>query len=279
VLTRLAFKSNKTKIIYTAHGFQFYKGGALKDWILFFPIEFLLSFNTTALLTINNEDTSLAEKYFRTKVMQIPGVGIDFSEIQNKLNDKSEYNFIRSTLNIDKNSKIMISVGELNARKNQRSVITALGKIKNTNLHYVICGIGPDEDKLKNLTKELELENNVHFLGYTNNVPEYLVASDFSVFLSRREGLGLAGLESMAAGLPLISSNLNGIKDYTTDGITGFTVNDPVDIDEIVEAIKKMMNLDDETFSEISHENQKIAKKYSIESVNIKMNDIYSQFL
>lgn len=278
-LTRISFSSRKTKLLYTAHGFQFYKGGSLKDWLIFFPIEFILAFNTTAILTINNEDTELAEKYLYSEIYKIPGVGINYEEIQKQLINKDKNNFLKKYLKLEDDSIIMVSVGELNARKNQVSAIRAMAKISNPKLHYVLCGIGPDENELRKVVKDNGLENNVHFMGYTHNISEILASSDFSVFLSRREGLGLAGLESMAAGLPLISSYVNGIKDYTEDNITGFTIEDPLDINKIAYSIEKLISLDGKLLNEISVNNQEIAKSYSIKSVNYKMNKIYDFYL
>lgn len=278
-LTRISFSSRKTKLLYTAHGFQFYKGSSIKDWLIFFPIEFILSFNTTAILTINNEDTQLAENFLYSEIYKIPGVGINYDEIQQQLLNKKDSNFLKQSLKLEDDSIIMVSVGELNARKNQVSVIKAMAKVNNPKLHYVLCGIGPDEKELYKVAMENNLEKNVHFMGYTHNISEILVSSDFSVFLSRREGLGLAGLESMAAGLPLISSYVNGIKDYTEDKVTGFTVQNPMDIGEIASSIEKLINLDDKILAEISTNNQKIAKHYSIKAVNSKMNVIYDKYL
>ena len=127
------------------------------------------------------------------------------------LKDKSKDTFLKDYLRLEKDTLIMISVGELNANKNQSTVIEAMSKVNNPKLHYIICGIGPDEEKLINLAKNLNLENNVHFMGYSHDISKFLISSDFSIFISRREGLGLAGLEAMAAGLPLISSYVGGI--------------------------------------------------------------------
>lgn len=278
VLVRITFNSSKTKILYTAHGFQFYKGGSLKDWLLFFPIEYILSFNTTAVLTINNEDTEIAKKYFHSEIYQIPGVGINYAEVQQLLKDKSKDNFLKDYLRLEKDTLIMISVGELNARKNQSTVIEAMSKVNNPKLHYIICGIGPDEEKLINLAKNLNLENNVHFMGYSHDISKFLISSDFSIFISRREGLGLAGLEAMAAGLPLISSYVGGIKDYTKDGCSGYIISDPTDSDLIAQAITNMVNKNEKELEKISNYNQKIASKYSKENVNRKMEEIYSKF-
>src|SRR5699024_9702226 len=87
-LCRLAFRKNRkrgTKIIYQAHGFHFYKGGPISNWIFFYPIEKVCSYFTDTLITINHEDYELAKKKFHAKeVVYVPGVGIDLCESINK---------------------------------------------------------------------------------------------------------------------------------------------------------------------------------------------------
>ncbi|EFG50318.1 glycosyltransferase family 4 protein, partial [Aerococcus viridans] len=203
-------------------------------------------------------------------------VGIDFNKIQASLN-KNNKERLREKLKISADSKIMISVGELNNNKNHIAGIEALNIMQDDALHYVICGIGTQESYLRTKVSEYKLENNVHFIGYTHNIEEYLSGSDFSLFLSKREGLGLAGLEAMAAGLPLISSNIGGIKDYTNNGETGFTVDDPGDYEIIAKQINNLLNLENKQLKKISKNNQRIAEKYSSELVNKEMYEIYSE--
>ena len=85
VIARLAARKsrkNGTKVIYTAHGFHFFKGAPLKNWLIYFPIEWICSFVTDVLITINSEDYNFAKKYMHAKRIEyIPGVGINTEKI------------------------------------------------------------------------------------------------------------------------------------------------------------------------------------------------------
>ena len=85
--------------------------------------------------------------------------------------------------------------------------------------------------------------------------------------------MGIASLEAMAAGLPLISANVNGIKDYTEDGVSGYCIN-PTNVDAMVKAIKHMH--DDETFrNNCASNNFKTAKTFDIRHIDEIMSDVY----
>lgn len=105
----------------------------------------------------------------------------------------------------------------------------------------MICGKGPLKEYLSNLAKQLGIADHVVFLGFRKDIPELCNASDISAFPSKIEGLGLAGIEAMAAGVPLISSNVHGILDYVIDGETGYAC-DPEDVDGFAKAIDKLAN-------------------------------------
>ena len=273
VLTRLAFKKSSTKVIYTAHGFHFYKGGPIKSWIIFYPIERYFSRFTDVLLTINNEDTRIANKFSAGKVVQIPGVGIK-SNKYSKNYTKAEKNQIKNNLGIDHKSLVLISIGELRDLKNHITGIKALANFKKP-AHYIICGEGALENDLKNEVKSMGLEKQVSFMGYVQDAEKYLAISDISLFLSKREGLGLAGLEAMSAGVPLISSYIGGIKDYTKEGKTGFTIENPVDSTAVLEALNSWSELSTTKKAEISLNCRRISADYDESVVNEVMKDVY----
>ena len=112
----------------------------------------------------------------------------------------------------------LLSVGELNENKNHEVVIRALAKLRNPNIHYAIARSGDLKNHLVKVVRDLGLDNQVHFLGHRNDIKELYRAADICVFPSVREGLGLAALEGMACGLPLICSDNRGTREYAIDG-------------------------------------------------------------
>lgn len=241
VLARLAFKKSRrqgTKVIYTAHGFHFYDGAPLKNWIIFYPIEKLCSKLTDCLITINKEDYKRAkEKFYAKEVEYVPGIGIHVEEIQNTYVDvakkKSEFGIT--------DEKILVSVGELNSNKNHETIIKALAMLKtDVKYKYILCGKGDKEEYLKELVKQLNLQDKVIFAGYRNDIREILKISDVFCFPSYREGLSVALMEAMAVGLPVICSKIRGNVDLIDNGKGGllFLSNDK---DECALCIEKLM--------------------------------------
>lgn len=274
VLGRLAAKGTTARVIYTAHGFQFFKGGPLKDWILFLPIEKYLSRNTNDIITINRDDYSVAKNFNnKTKIHLIPGVGIDFKAYQEIIPDKDLIK-LRQDLGIPDCSKIIISIGELSKLKNHITTIRAINCI-DEEIYYLICGVGPEKEILEKEAKKFGIEDKVIFLGYVTRKEPYLQISDLSVFLSKREGLGLAGLEAMASGLPLVSSEIGGIKDYTKDGETGYTQKKPTDYIATKKAIEKIFSMNKSELSKMCLNNKRISSFYSKDNVNKMMREIY----
>ncbi|HGF7745432.1 TPA: glycosyltransferase, partial [Enterococcus faecium] len=274
VLTRIIFRKLKTKVLYTAHGFHFYKDGPKINWLIFYPIEKFLSRYTDILLTINNDDTNIAKKFHSREVIQIPGVGIDYKKIR-EISTSARNDRLIQKLNIKNDVPIFISVGELNDNKNHITAIKGLSKME-FDFYYLIIGKGRNTEDLKKKVIQYELTDNVIFLGYQNNVFQYYALADASIFISKREGLGLAGLEAMAAGLPLISTYVGGIKDYTEDGETGFVFKDSKNVNQFVEALEKWINLSNSEKKAMSDNCRAVALNYDIEKVNNIMKKTYS---
>lgn len=272
VITRLVCKKSRIKCIYTAHGFHFYKGAPLINWMIFYPIEKYLSKYTDILITINKEDFTLAKsKFYASKVYKVPGVGIDTKKYIECNVDKDSY---RKKLGINISDFVIISVGELSERKNHSTIIKAISKLDNPNIKYLIAGIGNKKKDLEDLICKLHLEEKVFLLGFRSDIPELCHCADIYAFPSKREGLGLAAIEGMASGLPLLSSNINGINDYSINGKTGFSY-PPEDYIGFSKGIEYFFK-NPIRRHEIGNININIAKKYDIRKVDLIMTNIYA---
>ena len=241
ILGRLAGKKCKVKkVIYQAHGFHFYKGAPKKNWLVYYPVEKWLAKYTDALITINKEDFELASKKFRLrnngKVYYVAGVGIDSKQYlsDGKLRDEK-----RAELNIPLDAFVIISVGELNENKNNKVIISALEKLKNKNIHYILCGVGDKKDELSAMAQSAGISENIHFLGYRTDIKALYNASDCFVMPSYREGLSRSAMEAMASGLPCILSDIRGNRDLIENGSGGFLCK-PDDASGFSEAISKL---------------------------------------
>lgn len=278
-ICRLAFRKARkkgTKVIYQAHGFHFYKGAPLKNWLLYYSVEKICSRWADVLITINKEDYALARKKMHAKKVEyVPGVGIDTEKFGTGKKEENRER-IRAELGIPKKAKLLLSVGELNKNKNHETVIRALARlseIKGDKICYAIAGKGEMEEKLKKLIRNLGLENQVFLLGFREDMATLYHAADIFVFPSKREGLGLAAIEAMATGLPLVTSNIHGIKDYSINGVTGFSVS-PTDYKGFANAIKLLI-YDKNLRETMSRHNIKEAQKYDRKKVSEYMKTIY----
>ncbi len=270
-LVRIAACRQDIKTIYTAHGFHFFKGASIKNWLLYYPVEWLLSFYTEILVTINKEDYWRARKHLHAKrTVYIPGAGVKTDKFLSYGKDKKGK---RDELGLSIEDFVIVSVGELNANKNHRVVMEALAKIEYQDIKYVICGEGSKKEELKSLARRLGLEARVFILGYRQDINEILHMSDIFAFPSRREGLGLAAIEAMAAGLPLVTSNIHGINDYSVNEKSGYSCR-PDDSDGFAHAITCLYH-DPHKRAKMGMYNKKRATKFDIENVSMIMKEIY----
>lgn len=217
------YRKSGMRIIYTAHGFHFYKGAPIKYWLLFYPVERFLAGKTDVLITINREDYERAKrfcKHKKTKVEYVPGVGIDIAYWSGQELMPGEREKIRAAvrkeLGVADAEQMLLSVGELIPRKNHEAVIRALAdkeKIKDTQFQYFICGQGVLKEYLQKRIDALGLTNKVTLLGYRTDIRNLLYAADLFVFPSKQEGMPVALLEAVAAGVEVVASDIRGNRD------------------------------------------------------------------
>lgn len=215
MLTRLAARRARkkgTKVIYTAHGFHFYKGAPLLNWLLYYPVERILARQTDVLITINKEDYHRIQKFKAGKIVYVPGVGIDLDKFAMPVTAEERQRF-RRAMGVPDDAVLLCSVGELNKNKNHALVIRALSRLANKNVHYCIAGEGEYRGLLTDLAKDLRVSDRVHLLGYRRDVPELYKASDVFCFPSLREGLPVSLMEAMASGMPCVASRIRGCVD------------------------------------------------------------------
>ena len=184
-LARLAAHNTHTgPVIYTAHGFHFFKGAPLINWMIYYPVEWRLSYWTDCLVCINGEDYKRAVNRFHAKnVVQIPGVGINSKEIEAQAVDVKKK---REELGLSTEAIVILSVGEMTKNKNQELIIRTVSeyKKKGERICYALCGKGTEEEHLRGLAAELDIENEVKFLGYHKDIYEVYKMADIFVFPS-----------------------------------------------------------------------------------------------
>ena len=243
-LSRIAARNarkNGTKMIYTAHGFHFFKGAPLMNWLIFYPIERISSRWTDVLVTITHEDFQLAQKKMYAKeVVYVPGVGINTSVFAPKEGDSAINAKKRVELGLAMTDTVMLSVGELNKNKNHEIVLRAMAQLGRSDLHYVIAGRGDLKDHLEQLAKDLGVSKHLHLLGFRTDVKELFKMADFFAHPSFREGLSVAVMEAMANGLPVICTEIRGNTDLIEDKKGGYLFK-PAEQETAYQALKNIM--------------------------------------
>ena len=278
VITRLAAKSARnrgTKVIYTAHGFHFFKGAPLVNWLVYYPIEKILSRRTDLLITMNQEDYARAKTFHAKRTEFVNGVGLDLNKFSEATSEEKKE--MRSNLGLCEEDIFAVSVAQLIKRKNHTVLIQAVQKLNNPHFHLFIVGDGAQEEELKEQARTLGIENQIHFLGFRKDVYKICSTADLFLFASLQEGLPVAVMEAMACGLPIVASDIRGNIDLVDNNQGGYLV-EPNNIDGFVNSIR---NLLDESIKQAQMRKYNLAKiqKYSIEAVIEHMVRIYTSMI
>ena len=262
--TRIACRNLPCKVMYTAHGFHFYKGAPLKNWLLFYPAEKLCAHFTDVLITINKEDFALAQRKLKAKqVVYVPGVGIDLAAFA-----PDHAGISRKELDVPEGNRVLLSVGELSHRKNHETLIRAAAGMPNTTV--LIAGTGALENELKTLAKELSCD--VHFLGYRKDIAALCGVCDLFVLPSFQEGLPVALMEAMACEKAVSCSAIRGNVDLVDDA--GGTLFDPADAASCRRALDTALSRD---LVAMGKHNRQVLNAFSIEEVNRQMMALYTK--
>lgn len=274
IACRKARKKFGTKVIYTAHGFHFFTGAPMKNWLIFYTIEKFCARMTDVLITINREDFERAKKKLKVRnVEYVPGVGIHTNDFKPSAENELIRTRIREELQIPVEALLLLSVGELNDNKNHETVIQAVAELSaDDSVYYMIAGQGGKKEYLQDLVKTLNLGERVRLLGYRTDVKNLYKASDVFVHPSFREGLPVSVMEAMASGLPIIGSNIRGNRDLIVDGKGGYLCS-PHSVSEFADKLSCILK-DKEEMGTFNIEQ---AKKYAVNEIDEMVLNIYEK--
>lgn len=274
-LGRLVGKLTHTPVLYTAHGFHFYQGAPWKSWLLWYSLEKIAAPLTRALIVMNAEDFEHGKRLGFVpgeSLFLVHGVGVDIGGFHNVVSR------FRSEIGVSDDAVLVTCVAEFTPTKNHVFLLSAWEKVatEHTNAHLILVGDGELLEKTRSLVQERSLPR-VHFLGRRSDIPEILAATDIVALVSKREGLPRALLEGMAAGKPLVATNIRGNRDLVEDGINGFLV-PPHDVEALAEALEKLI-ASSELREKMGRESRRKVEAYSLEKVLEEMREIYRRFL
>ena len=263
-----------TKVIYTAHGFHFYSGAPLKNWLIFYPLEKFLSHYTDVLVTINEEDYRRAvnNNFKAGSIDLVSGVGVDLSRFSKP--DEVEKMSIRDSLGLDKDAFILVYPAEISARKNQQMMLEVAHILqrKIPQLCFIFAGRG-NWQPLQKIVDGKGLSESVKFIGFTYDIYEYIKASDVGISSSKQEGLPINIIEAMACGKPVVATDVRGNRQLVESNKNGYLV--PLnDHKAMAERIFYLFH-HREKLEEMSKYAQDHSRRYSLEVTLQELNGIY----
>lgn len=277
VIARLAAldaRKKGTKVIYTAHGFHFFRGAPLVNWLCYYPVEWALSFVTDVLITINKEDYARAQKRMHAKRIEyVPGVGIDTGRFRENHGNRQNK---RRELGYREDDFLILTVAEMTRNKNHITILQALSLLREepefAHMHYLICGRGEVWEELVDKARFLCVADHVHFLGYRTDAPELYHCSDLFAFMPFREGLSVALMEAMGSGMPVVCSRIRGNTDLIDDGVSGvFAENTPQAVADAIVSLYR----DPERRAALGQGAAKKVKQFDNRNVHKRMKEIY----
>lgn len=283
VVTRLAarnLRNSTMRVIYTAHGFHFFKNGPLLNWITYYPVEVLVSYFTDAIITINQEDYRRSSQWpfnVRANKFIINGMGVNNERFTPITEDHKAS--LRRKHGFKENSFILIYVGEFIERKNHRFVLRSLAEMKMNipNLVVLFAGRGELLEEMKKLATDLEVSDIVIFLGFREDVNELMQLADVGLSASKQEGLGLNLVEEMFCGLPIVATKDRGHRELIEDGVNGYLFRQG-DRQQFISYIYQLY-LTPKMREQMRSQSIKKAQKFSLSHSLEAMAHIYNSFL
>ena len=270
VVTRLAAKGARkkyhTRVIYTAHGFHFFKGAPLN------PVEKYLSKYTDTLITINQEDYELAKNKFKKckDIEYVPGVGIDEEKFNFKMS-KKEKSELRKSLGLKDDDYIIIYPARLCKDKNQILLINLIENLRIKNVFLVLPGLDEYNGYYQRYIKKKGIKN-IIIPGKRNDINQLLMISDLLIASSVREGFGINLVEALVSRIPVIAVNNRGHKEIIQNGINGYIIKN--DISDLIEKFNLLYE-DRDNYTKIKNNCYDSAKKFFLSNSIKVMKKIY----
>jgi glycosyltransferase involved in cell wall biosynthesis len=278
-LTRFALRNvpvgKKPTIIYTAHGFHFFKGGKPLKNIIFKNLERLAGKWTDFLVAINIEDKEAAEKLQIVppdRVYYMPGIGVDLEKYNKQTVSCDDICRIRCELGLCPDDIMFLMIAEFIPRKRHKDVLLAFSRIKNQNIHLALAGQGVLQGKMKEFVNKLGLSERVHFLGMRQDIPALIRSSVAVILSSSQEGLPRSLMEALCLEVPCIATNIRGTKELIKEDC-GFLYK-VGNVNALCEAIESMAN-DQEGAKAMGTRGRFHMNEFSLESIVKRHEELY----
>lgn len=272
-------QQGRIRVVYTAHGFHFYQGAPRFKGFVFRTLEKLAGQWTDFLIVMNKEDYEASLRYRIVqpgRVVFMPGIGVDLRSYSHHAIPAAEAQRLRGELRLDPQSRLFLMVAEFIPRKRHVDALRALARLKRPDAVLAFAGDGPLIEKMRMLASQLEISEQVRFLGFRKDVTALMAVSDALLLPSLSEGLPRCILEALAMGLPVIASSIRGTRDLLENGKGLLTP--PKDFDSLARTMGWVLDHTDEA-RQIGFNGQRDVSRYSIENILCAHERLYAEAL
>jgi len=176
---------------------------------------------------------------------------------------------------VQKGDLVVTCIAELHKRKGHKYLIEAFKKLQAEvpTLHLMLVGTGPDEAGLRAKYKDI---TNLHFLGWREDIPQILKASDIFVLPSLREAFGLVLLEAMVSGVACVATDNGGAKDIIENGKSGYLV-PPANSDRLADAIRTLLRNPDQKRDIERAALERVKSEFTADVMAMKTLEVYKK--
>lgn len=213
-------RQGRPKVIYTAHGFHFFKGGHRLGNGVFLALERIAGRWTDYLVVINREDEEAARRYQivpADRVQYMPGIGVDTGWFDPARVLPQDVARVRGELGLAPGQPLFLVSAEFTPNKRHVDVVTAFARLNHPSAHLALAATGPLLSHIQALVSELRLSDRVHFLGFRNDMRELIRASTALLLPSAREGLSRSVMEALSLEVPVAGSDIRGTRELLSD--------------------------------------------------------------
>ncbi|MEM9906890.1 MAG: glycosyltransferase, partial [Cyanobacteria bacterium P01_D01_bin.44] len=211
-------------------------GGKLATWL------FKLSNSADDACVVNSQGSADALK--AQDVMDASKLKVIPNSLQSNLvnRDLESQTCLRRQLGLDDDTFVWLAVGRLEPSKDYPNLLNALSRLTVEKVHLVIAGDGTLRESLQQLAKDLEVSDQVAFLGWRRDIPDLLTLADALVLSSAWEGMPNVLMEALSLARPVVATNVGGVPEVVQDWDSGFLV-PPGDANALAQKMDRLMGL------------------------------------
>ena len=202
--------------------------------------------------------------------------GVDLKKFGHSTNRAA----VRSQMGLKKGQHLVLYVGRLRAVKGIEYGLRAFAAAQSqlSSMHMALAGEGELLDHLKNIVRELNVSDHVTFLGVRNDLPDLLSGADSVLMPSLKEGFPRTAIEAMAAGKPIIATNVGGTSEAIIDGETGILI-PAKNIEVMTSTLLRLVNDKDLQLKLGEAGRQRSTNNYSVNNYVTRLDELYRKLL